>query len=166
MLRTSFRSFTALLAFTVIVASCSSSKNAVSVPAREDIKGNWTLDKVGLEGISAGEKVKLNLLDEGPEACLEGSSWVLPNNGYGSYTINSSAGGCVGGQKDIIWSYKKESGVGVFQFKKLIGGVPAKDVADGYRFTILSATGSTFTLQSEVTYAGSPIKIIYNFSKK
>ncbi|RYG47969.1 MAG: hypothetical protein EOO01_14135 [Chitinophagaceae bacterium] len=152
------------LAGALLAASCSSSKNAVSVPDRESVKGTWVLNTVSYQGLS-GAKIT-TLLDEGSENCVKGSTWILPNNGYGSYTINSSASACTPGQRNIVWSYQKSGDQATFQYKRLEGGVKAKDIADGYRFKILSVDASSMNLQSEVNFEGKPVYINYSFSKQ
>lgn len=154
-----------IAALVIVMASCSSSKNAVAVATRDDVKGAWILDKITYEGLATSEKLTLNLLDEGSDLCLTGSTWVLPNNGNGTYTIAANQSGCMPGQKNIVWSYRKEGSQPVFQFKKMQGGVKAKDVVEGYRFKILSASANNMLLQSEITYQGKPIYINYSFSK-
>ena len=154
------------LAGALMAVSCSSSKNAVSVPPREGVKGNWILNTITYEGLSSAQKLKITLLDEGGEACLTGSTWILPNNGYGSYTINSTASGCTAGQRNIVWSYQKNGDQAILQYKRLEGGVKAKDIADGYKFKLLSVDESSMRLQSEVSFEGKPLYINYNFSKQ
>jgi hypothetical protein len=149
----------------IMLSSCSSSKNA-TVAKRNDVKGTWTLNNISYEGLSAGEKLHLTLLDEGTEACLTGSTWTLPNNGYGSYTITNNQSGCIAGEKNIIWSYRKENGQAIIQYKKLESGVKAKDIEEGYKFKLLTATAETMTWQSEISFAGHPVFINYSFSKK
>lgn len=153
----------ASLNLAVLIASCSSSKQATSI-SRDSVKGNWTLNTIAYDGASADENIKLTLLDEGSRECLTGSTWALPNNGYGSYTINTGASGCTAGQRDIIWSYQKGDQP-VFQYKRLEGGVKAKDITDGYKFKILAADKSTMVLQSEVSVGGKPFFITYSFSR-
>jgi hypothetical protein len=148
----------------LLITSCSSSKKASTV-SREEVKGTWTLDKITYEGLASSERLRLTLLDEGNDACLTGSTWILPNNGYGSYTIAKNSQGCVPGQKNIVWSYRTESGQPIFQYKKLEGGVKAKEITDGYKFKILSAESNSMLLQSEISYQGKPIYINYTFSK-
>jgi hypothetical protein len=156
-----------VLAGTIIIASCSSSKNATATASRDAVKGTWVLDNVTYDGIPQGQKVKLTLLGEGDENCLKGSTWVLPNNGNGSYTIaQNDATGCIPGERNIVWSYRVENGQTIFQYKRLPGGVKAKDITDGYRFNIVSATDANLSLRSSVPYEGSTISINYSFSKK
>jgi hypothetical protein len=154
-------------ALIIAATSCSSSKNATATASRNDVKGTWVLDNITYDGIPQGEKVKLTLLDEGDENCLKGSTWVLPNNGNGSYTIVQTDGtACTPGERNIVWSYRVENGETIFQYKRLPGGVKAKDITDGYKFSIVSATDANLALRSSVPYNGSTININYSFSKK
>jgi hypothetical protein len=151
----------------ILASSCSSSKNSATATAgRNDVKGTWVLDNVTYDGIPQGQSVKLTLLGEGDDSCLKGSTWVFPNNGNGSYTIaQSDASGCTPGERNIVWSYRQENGKTILQYKRLPGGVKAKDVTDGYRFDIISATDATLVLRSSVPYEGNTISINYTFTK-
>jgi hypothetical protein len=164
MLHSIVRATTVLFAGALLLSSCNSSKKATTV-SRNSIKGTWTLNQVSYEGLASSERLRLQLLDEGTEACLKGSTWVLPNNGYGSYTISQNQQGCLPGQKNIIWSYRTEADQSIFQYKKLEGGVKAKDISEGYRFKIISADDNTMVLRSEISYEGKPIYITYSFTK-
>jgi hypothetical protein len=156
-----------ILAGAIILASCSSSKNATTTASRDDVKGTWILDNISYDGIPQGQKVKLTLLDEGDENCLKGSTWVFPNNGNGTYNIaQTDATGCTPGERNIVWSYREENGQTIFQYKRLPGGVKAKNITDGYKFNIVSATDATLSLRSSVPFDGSTIYINYSFSKK
>ena len=166
MLQFSLKRLTPVITSAILLASCSSSKQTASVPERNDVKGTWLLDRITYDGIPSGQKLKLTLLDEGDDACLTGSTWVFPNNGNGSYTIANSGAGCTSGQRNIVWSYQKNGDQPQLQVKRMEGGVKAKDITDGYRFKIISVNETSLTLQSEVSYQGSPIYINYLFSKK
>ncbi len=146
--------------------SCTSSKKTTASVSRDELKGTWQLDNITYEGLPPGQKVKLTLLDEGTEACLKGSTWVLPNNGNGSYIINSTEAGCTPGQRNIVWSYRVENEQPIFQYKKLPGGVKAEDVLEGYKFTIVDAAAESLNLKSNVNFEGNTISINYQFSKK
>ncbi len=164
-----FRTFKRLLPFVtgiLLLTSCSSSKNTTAVAGRDDIKGSWQLSSININGLAASEKVKLTLLDEGDERCLTGSTWVFPNNGYGSYTIAAGATGCAPGQRSIIWSSRTSDGQTYLQYKILPGGVQAKDVTDGYRLKVVSIADGTMQLQSETSFEGKPLLINYTFSKQ
>lgn len=156
-----------LLLGIVFLASCSSSKNAgASVPDRNDVKGNWQVTDIRYSGVGATDKLSFQLLDEGSEACLRGSTWNLPNNGKGSYIINGTGTGCVQGERSIVWSYRKDGDNAYFQYKRMEGGVKPKDITDGYRFRIASATESSLVLESTINYQGNPIVIIYTLQKQ
>jgi hypothetical protein len=149
-----------------LIAACTSSKKSTATVDRSDLKGTWSLDNINYEGLPANQKLKLTLLDEGTDDCLRGSTWVLPNNGNGSYTIAQNAPGCAAGQRNIVWSYRDEGGRNIFQFKKLTGGVKPKDINEGYKFNIVTATDNGFQLQSLVNFEGKVITINYYFIKK
>ncbi len=167
MAQITLRKIAPLLAGALMAVSCSSSKQVTSsVAQREDVKGTWVLNTITYDGLPAGQKVKITLLDEGTDACLTGSTWVLPNNGNGSYTLNSSAAGCMPGQRNIVWSYQKNGDQAIFQYKILPGGIKPKNVTDGYRFKLVSASETAMQLQSEVSFEGKPVYINYSFSKQ
>lgn len=160
--------FSVIAGAMILVSSCSSSKETANATAtRDDIKGTWVLNNITYDGVPQGQNVKLTLLGEGTEACLKGSTWEFPNNGNGSYTIaQNDVTECTPGERSIVWSYRKENGQGIFQYKRLPGGVKPKDVTDGYRFEIVSATDATLNLKSTVAYEGGNIHINYSFSKR
>ena len=160
------RNFVPVLFAAFALFSCASSKKTTGSVSRDKLKGTWQLDNISYEGLPEGQKVKLTLLDEGTEACLKGSMWVFPNNGNGSYTINSSEPGCSPGQRNIVWSYRVENEQPIFQYKRLPGGVKAEDVLEGYKFTIVDASGESLNLRSNVNFEGNKISINYQFSKK
>jgi hypothetical protein len=164
MVRSSKKQTILLFTGILLLTACNSSKKAATV-SRNAIKGTWTLDQVSFEGLASSERLRLTLLDEGSEGCLKGSTWVLPNNGYGSYTISQNQQGCLSGQKNIVWSYRTEADQPIFQYKKMEGGVKAKNITEGYRFKILSADDNSMVLQSEISYQGKPIYIKYTFRK-
>ena len=149
------------------LVSCSSSKNTTVVAKHSTVEGSWILNSVTYTGVPSGEKIKLTLLDEGNEACLAGSVWVLPFNGFGSYTIiNNDKSGCVSGERKINWSFREENGSKTFQYKRLEDGVKAKKITDGYKFTVANVDAVSLTLQSKVAFENTVITINYNFTKK
>lgn len=147
----------------LLISACSSQKKTTATAPRDAIKGSWTLTDISYDG---SVPLKLTLLDEGPEACLQGSEWVLPNNGYGIYTIVASKTGCTAGERKIVWSYRLENGNTIFQYKRLIDDTRAKDISVGYKFSILSASETSMSLQSEVNFEGKPFYIRYIFTRK
>jgi Lipocalin-like domain len=166
MLQKTFKGISFMLAATMIITSCSSSKKTAATASRDDIKGTWVLENITYEGLPPGQKVKLTLLDEGTENCLKGSTWIFPNNGNGSYTIPTNESGCIPGERNIVWSYRLENGQTILQYKRLPGGVKAKDITEGYKFTVVSATDTNLALRSTLTFEGNTISINYSFSKK
>ena len=150
------------LAGFAILNSCSSSKKTATAD-RDAVKGSWTLTNISFDG---SVPLKLTLLNEGPEACLLGSEWVLPNNGYGTYTITANKTGCTTGERKIVWSYRLENGKTIFQYKRLADDTKAKNIEEGYKFTVQSASATSLSLQSEVNFEGRPFHINYLFAKK
>ena len=166
MLHKSFKGIPLILAAMIALASCSSSKKTVATASRDDVKGNWVLENISYEGLPQGQNVKLTLLDEGNENCLKGSTWSFPNNGNGSYTIIGNEQGCTPGERNIVWSHRIENGETILQYKRLPGGVKAKDVTEGYKFNIVSATKESLSLRSTVAFEGNTITINYSFAKR
>lgn len=158
--------FLAIVTASVILLSCSSAKKNVITAERADVKGNWVLNTISYDGLPAGAKVKMDLLGEGEEQCLKGSTWSFPNNGKGKYTITSSANGCRAGERSIVWSLLNEGTQTTFQYKILAGGVSAKDTKDGYKFKVISSDKTSLVLQSTVNFEGSNLYINYTFSKQ
>lgn len=166
MLLNNVRRFFSLLLSSAILFSCSSSKKSANEINRNDLKGTWILENITYEGLPQNQKLKLTLLDEGTEDCLKGSTWIFPNNGNGSYSITQNKQGCTSGERNIVWSYREGNGQNIFQYKKLTGGVKAKDITDGYKFNIVSVTGTNLLLNSKVLFEGNTISINYSFTKQ
>jgi len=166
MLQKTLKKISFVFAATMIITSCSSSKKTTGTASRDDVKGTWLLENVTYDGLPQGQKIKLTLLDEGDEDCLIGSTWIFPNNGNGSYTISQNKSGCTPGERNIVWSYRQENDQTILQYKRLPGGVKAKDITDGYKFDIVSATDANLSLRSKVPYEGNTISINYSFSRK
>lgn len=164
MIQSSLKRILPVLAIAILVASCSSSKQATV--SHGDLQGNWILNTITYDGLAAGDKVKLTLLDEGTDACLTGSTWALPFNGYGSYTLVSNAADCTPGERKIVWSLQKTGDQPYFQYKRLEEGVKAKNIQDGYRMKVITASKTEMALQSEVPFEGKSILINYSFSKQ
>ena len=149
----------------IVIMSCSSSKKAAPTAKRKELKGTWVLDKVTYDGLPAGQKFKITLLDEGYAECLKGSIWNFPNNGFGSYTILPSAVGCAPGERKINWSYRTEGDATIFQFKRLEEGVKAKKITDGYKLKIVETTDTNMQLQATTDIDGNTVYINYLFVK-
>ncbi len=150
--------------FPTLFIACSSSKDGTA--ARKEVKGAWTLSSVTFSGITNPDQVKIQLFDDANLDCFAGSTWELPNNGYGSYTITKTNGGCTPGTRNIIWSYRNENGETIFQFKKLQEGIKAKKIEDGYKLKIVSATDEKLLMQSMMSFEGKNLTLDYNFVRK
>ncbi len=146
--------------------ACSTMKNTTQTASKKDIKGTWMLDSITYVGLAANEKINVNLFDDANASCFNGSTWVLANNGFGSFSISQTETGCIAGQRNIIWSYNDNNGATNFQFKKLVEGDKAKNVAEGYKMNIISVTNEAMQLQSQVTVAGGSLTLNYNFTRR
>lgn len=160
----------ALAALCLIVASlfavsCASSSGATATQdiSKSSVKGNWVITDIQFEGIPANSKV--TVFDEASYNCFNGSSWVLPNNGKGSYTLSSTAEGCSAVSQPIMWSLYKQAGSTMFQFKKLSEGVKAKNVTEGYRVEISSNDGNTMVWRAPVNFEGNSAFIVYTLQR-
>lgn len=145
-----------------LISSCGASKNSIS---KKDIKGTWTLNDVRVSGLDRNDVVKIQLFRDADINCFKGSTWVLPNNNYGSYTINGGTG-CTTGSRNIVWSYEQQNGETVFQFKRLQEGVKAKNIGEGYLFKIISVTAEAMQLQTQVSFENKMLTLDYMFSAK
>lgn len=157
---------TAFVMFAVVILSaCSSLKKNSNNISRGKISGNWGLTSVSLEGLLPGSVQ--SAFDFAPYKCFENSIWKLTNSGNGSFTINNPANGCpVGTSQNIYWSFVNGASGPEFQFKKLYDKDKPKNVEEGYRLLITSATGNTMTLKSPVPYGGKTGYVVYNFAKQ
>ena len=153
-----------LLMSIIILASCSSSKQARNYSST--INGNWTLQSVSTEGISG--KIKAQLFNEANSACFNGSSWKFNNdNNLGSYTINQNSNDCASSTRIIRWSIYEPAGQPKsLQFKRLDNKKNEIDEnKGGFRFVIVEINKTAMTLRSELTFEGKPAAFVYNFTR-
>ncbi|ASU36412.1 hypothetical protein [Mucilaginibacter xinganensis] len=150
-----------VLAFTVVLSACSSSKNAVtgaSNVSRGKFTGTWTINNVSYDGIV--QQAVQNVFDQAPPQDFVGSTWKLTNSGNGIYTLQN------GTSQTIFWSVNNNSGSNqLFQFKKLFEGDKAQKVTEGYQMVVAANDGNSMTLKSPVTIANKTAYIIYSFTK-
>ncbi|MCX2485664.1 hypothetical protein [Pedobacter sp. MR2016-24] len=146
----------------MVLQSCSSTKNASATTSlrRGNVSGNWVLNDITFEGVPAGA-VK-SLFSEASYKCFIGSTWNLTNSGNGTYVLPGTTD-CPTRTQSIFWSVSTADET--FQFKKLYEGDKAKNVTEGYRLILSSATGDNMVLKSPVDYGSSPAYIVMNFSK-
>lgn len=164
----------ATAAFALLLSSCSSSHKVAGV----NLNGTYTLSSVDVRGVDGGGirqdvvkgdtatfihnvKVNTTIFDDASPNCFQGSTWVLPHNGYGSYTINSAS--CGSGVRNIIWSIRNDGAQKIFQLK-ILDGRKAKTVQEGYLLNLNDVTAGGFTLSTNVsTSDGKQASIVYTF---
>lgn len=142
--------------------SCSTSKQVRE--NRKIVDGTWTLNDVGYEGEEGSFKAEL--FNDASAVCFEGSSWFFRNNNStGTYTIQPGSL-CSGGERNIRWSIIENEGGGQqLQFKYI--DEKKNDIygRTGYRLDVVSITPSQMTLKSNVTVDGSPVSVVYEFTR-
>jgi len=146
----------------LILQSCSSTKNGSTATnlKKGNVTGNWVVNTITFEGIPS-IAVK-SLFNEASYQCFEGSTWKLTNSGNGSYAL-PGGNGCDAKTQDIFWSVSTADET--FQFKKLNEGDKAKNVTDGYRLILSSATGDNLVLKSPIEYGNTTAYIVMNLTK-
>jgi hypothetical protein len=151
----------AVLAFTLILSACSSSKNAVtgaSNVSRGKFTGTWTINNVSYDGIV--QQAVQNVFDQAPPQDFVGSTWKLTNSGNGIYTLQN------GTSQTIFWSVNNSAGSNqLFQFKKLFEGDKAQKVTEGYQLVVAANDGNSMTLKSPIAVGNKTAYIIYSFTK-
>ncbi|MGF7232543.1 hypothetical protein [Arachidicoccus sp.] len=177
-----------ITAFTFIAASltftaCSTMSHTVD---KVNLNGNYTVSDVRVEGVNTASsthtetfndagntsatiltQIKLNttVFDDVTPNCFIGSQWVLPHNGYGTYTIQDN-GDCYAGVRNIIWSVRTDAnGQKKFQLK-IINGQKARKVTEGYILDVYNVTQQGFTLVSPVTVDGQTAYVYYDFTRR
>lgn len=145
----------------MVLQSCSPKGGgaAQTVVKRGDVTGNWVLNDITFEGIPQAS-VK-SLFGEGAYTCFVGSTWRLTNSGNGSYSL-PGGGACAAKTQTIYWSASVPDQT--FQFKKLYEGDKAKNVTEGYRLVLSSASKESLTIKSPVEYGNSTAYIVLNFT--
>lgn len=147
-----------MIAATTFMMSCSSSKNATDLKAKNGtLAGKWTVSDISVD-IPSGFKVT-DAFDEGPYENFRGSTWDLVKNGKGSFTLTN------GTKEDIYWTIYGKGDDAQFQFKKL-NGEKARNVEDGYRLQLQNISTNSFIAKSPVDLGdGKTGYITYTFTK-
>jgi hypothetical protein len=150
----------AILAFTVVLSACSSTRSTTSshVP-RDRFVNTWTLNTVTYEGGLLPNAVQ-SAFDQAPPSAFVGSVWKLTNSGNGVYTLAN------GTSQSIFWSVFEGPTGTQFQFKKIYEGEKAKNIAEGYRLDIGSVTATNMVLKTPVAIGAQTGYVVYSFSKK
>ncbi|MFT4202727.1 MAG: lipocalin family protein [Chitinophagaceae bacterium] len=179
-MKQTFSLFSLALAFSIFLLSCGSTSHTVE---GVNLNGNYVLNDVHISGITgssvtteqAGNStatithtVKINTLvfDDAAPDCFKGSTWTLPHNGYGSYTINGDAE-CGPGSRSIVWSIRTDANKQkIFQLK-VTNGAKAKKVTTGYLLTVTNLTQSGFSLTEPITASdGSNGTVTFDFVRQ
>ncbi|MGX5820056.1 hypothetical protein ACWKWU_17800 [Chitinophaga lutea] len=161
------RLFAVFGAAALLFSACASQKGASAPTANSThraVKGRWTLSTVSYEGVPSTFKIS-TVFSNIPPKCLEGSQWNLPENGYGSYAISSTAEGCSAVTQNIMWSTRSEGGVIMFKFKELLQGVKAKDISDGYSVELSTVDNTSMVWRTPVNVDGKTAYITYTFAR-
>lgn len=156
------------LTFTLLVFLLSSSKTIDVSPAKSKkklLKGTWEVTNIRFVGDKG--LYKANLFDVADSPCFNESQWILvPNNGSGKFTLNSSAH-CEASIHKIHWSYAEaDDGTAVMQFKFVNEKNKPLDPANrGYRVKIENLDAASFEMRIATTYKGNPFDVVMTFSK-
>ncbi|MGY8915299.1 MAG: lipocalin family protein [Flavobacteriales bacterium] len=147
----------------LFMTSCSVTKEVRS--QRNLLSGTWSLNNISYEN-NTGTFSSL-LFNDAKDICFKNSEWFFrDNNSTGRYTIPSGSL-CTGGDRYIKWSVVGREGLSnQLQFKSI--NEKNKDVSGGfgYRLDIVSLTPQAMTLKSDVSVDGSPVTVVYEFTKK
>jgi hypothetical protein len=153
-----------LAVIAIFGSSCSPKQGVTQDITKSSVKGNWVLTDIRYEGIP--DNAKVTVFDEASAKCFIGSQWILPdNNANGSYALTATDNGCSPVTQNIVWTLTKQGGVTMFGFKKLLTGVKAKNVTDGYKVEVTGA-GSIMTWRANVNFEDKSAAIIYTLQRR
>lgn len=148
-----------ILSATIILSACAVRSTTSSHVPRDRFVGTWTLNTVTYEGGLLPSAVQ-SVFDQARPEDFVGSTWKLTNSGNGMYTLSS------GVSQSIFWSsYEGTTGT-QFQFKKVYEGEKAKEVTEGYRLDVGSATGSAMVLKTPIPIGTQTGYVVYSFTKQ
>ncbi|UOE37636.1 MULTISPECIES: lipocalin family protein [Chryseobacterium] len=145
----------------LFTVSCSGVKKAGEAQSQRSeflkMKGDWQIVSIDYD-----KAYKIKPFDEGADAkCFIGSHWrFIPNNYSGSYTLDGG-GSC----PKLIQPIKIDIKSNVFTFKKIAEGTKAKQNTAGYTLNVIEKGTDEFSLEQNVPFEGSTIKVVYNFQR-
>lgn len=176
--------FIATFAFTATALSFTACSTMSHTVDKVNLNGTYTVSNVQVEGVNLPPssthtetvgnvsatiltQIKLNttVFDDVTPNCFIGSQWVLPHNGYGTYTIQNN-GDCYAGVRNIVWSVRSDANGGKKFQMKIVNGQKARKVSEGYILDIYNATPQGFTLVSPVTVDGQTGYVYYDFTRQ
>ena len=145
----------------MVLQSCSPKTTSGTVVAkRGNVTGDWVLNTITFEGIP--EIAVKSFLGENSYQCFIGSTWHLTNSGNGSYTLPTSST-CTARTQNIFWSVSTADET--FQFKKINEGEKPKNITDGYRLMLASASNEMMVIKSPIQYGNGSAYVVLNFTK-
>ena len=153
---------TGVLGLAMMATSCSGVKNAEnSQNLRKEflgMKGDWQIISINYD-----KSYKIKPFDEGIDAqCFVNSHWrLIPNNYSGAYTL-SGGGSCPEITRPIKFEVKNGN---TFEFKKIMDGTKAKQNTAGYTMNLVNQSTDQFSLEQNVPFDGSYVKVVYNFQR-
>ncbi len=146
----------------ITISSCSSSKK---IPATTSaLTGSWQLSSITTEGVN--NRIKTEILDEADFNCFIGSLWHFnrrDNKGY--YRISKNGTECAAVRRNINWSLQDEAGIPkMLRYTRADANYKNfSDSTAGHQFTLLSLDKTSMQLKNEVSVAGKPAVLTYNF---
>ncbi|HEX7367243.1 MAG TPA: hypothetical protein VF273_09105, partial [Pelobium sp.] len=124
------------------------------------VSGTWTVADVSLVGFPSDYKIT-NAFGMAPYQDFVGSTWKLYGGNSGYITLAN------GTTQNIYWSVLNDGISPVFQFKKVDAGEKAKNVVEGYKMNIESASKDRLTISSPFQLLnGNTAKIVYTLTAK
>lgn len=151
-----------ILGTSLLATSCSGVKNAGAAQANRaeflKMKGTWQITSIDYD-----KNYSIKPFDEGADAqCFVGSMWTLvPNNYTGTYMLNGG-GNCPTVTQPIKFEV---TGGNTFMFKKVADGTKPKQNTMGYALTLVNQTENMLSLEQNVPFEGSTVRVVYNFQR-
>lgn len=146
----------------IFAVSCSAVDKAKTAQTQKSeflkLKGDWEIVSIDYD-----KQYKIKPFDEGADAqCFVGSHWrMIPNNFTGAYTINGG-GNCPSVTQPIKFEVKDGN---TFLFKKVMDGTKAKQNTVGYTLSVINQSTDQFSLEQNVPFDGTTIRVVYNFER-
>jgi len=151
-----------IIGISLFATSCSSVKQAGNAQNQRSeflkMKGDWQIVSIDYD-----KNYKIKPFDEGADAqCFVGSHWrFIPNNYTGAYTLKGG-GNCPAITQPIKFEVK---GGNTFMFKKIAEGTKAKQNTNGYTLDVINQATDQFSLEQNVPFDGTTVRITYNFER-
>ncbi|WP_407401788.1 lipocalin family protein [Chryseobacterium sp.] len=151
-----------ILGTSIFAVSCSAVDKAKTAQTQKSeflkLKGDWEIVSIDYD-----KQYKIKPFDEGADAqCFVGSHWrMIPNNFTGAYTI-TGGGNCPSVTQPIKFEVKDGN---TFLFKKVMDGTKAKQNTVGYTLSVINQSTDQFSLEQNVPFDGTTIRVVYNFER-